>query len=106
LQQGLARFPGELGKDEVVGFVEQAGELFFLQGVLRFQRDPLRAGHVRRGNDAGAFGEVGEVFGGTLERKPDFRRFQDGHGKNLSAYSESEINAPGDLLGCVGEGEA
>ena len=106
MQQGFARFPGELGKDEVVGFAEQGGELFFRQGVLRFQRNPLRAGHVRCGNDTGAFGEVGEVFSGTLERKPDFRRFQNGHGKNLSVDSEGEVSAPGDLLGCMWERKA
>jgi len=106
LQQSFARFPGELGKNEVVGFAEQTGELFFRQGVFRFQRDPLRAGQVRCGNDAGAFGEVREIFGGTFEGKPDLRWFQNGNRKNLSANSEREINAPGDLLGCVGKREA
>ncbi len=106
LQQGFASLPGELGENKVVGFLEQTGEFLFLQGVLSFQSNPQRAGHVRRGNDAGTFGEFGEIFGRTFERKPDFRRLQDGNRKNLSAYSEGEVSAPGDLLGCVGEREA
>ena len=106
LQQGFASLPGELGKNKVVGFLEQTGEFLFLQGVLSFQSNPLRAGHVRRGNDAGAFGEFREKFGGTFERKPDFRRLQDANRKNLSAYSEGEIDAPSDLLGRVGKREA
>jgi hypothetical protein len=106
LHQGFARFAGKLGKDQIVGFAQQTGEIFFRQGILGFQGHPLRAGHVRCGNDAGAFGEVREILRGTFEGKPDFRRFQNGDGKNLSADPEGQIDTPGDLLGCVREGKA
>lgn len=62
LQQGFTSFSRELGEDKIVGFTKQGGEFLPLQGVLGFQRDPLRASQVRRGDDAGALGELREIF--------------------------------------------
>ena len=104
--KGFPCFAGKLGNDEVVGSLKKSGKLRGRKRVTRFERDPFGASKIRRGNDAGALGEFGEIFRRDFEREANGSGDERGDGKHFAAHLEEEIVSPLDLLGGPGEGKA
>jgi hypothetical protein len=78
-----------------------------VERVEALERDPLRAGKVRRRNHPVAFLQDDELFVGTFERDPVAGvRIQAGDRKHSAANLEYQVVSPLDVLGRTRQREA
>lgn len=104
--KGFASFAGELGDDQVVGSAKERRKFRGRKGVARFQGNPFRASQIRRWDNTGALGELGEILGRHFERKTNRCGDERGDGKHFAADLEEEVVAPLDLFGGAWKGQA
>ena len=99
-------FCGEPGDDEVIRGAKERGEFSGGNGVGALESNPLGAGEVGGGDDAGAFGEFSEGFVAGFKGEKNRSGFERRDGEHLASNFENEVVAPLDLLGGVRKAEA
>ena len=103
--KGFASFARELSDDEVVGSAKKRSELGGSERVARFEGNPFRTGEIRRRDDAGTLGKLGEIFGCDFERQANGRGNERSDSEHLASDLEEEIVAPLNLFGGSGKGK-
>lgn len=103
---GVAGALGQLGDNHVVGSAKERREFLGSEGFFRFKRDPLGARKIRRGDDAGALGQFGEGFVGSLKGQPDGGGNQYGMREHFASDLEGQVVFPDLFLAGLRERQA
>ena len=102
VRQLVANFFGEFVVDQLVGVFEEVFQLFPVDGIEIFERDPVIASNIRRGEDAFTFNQLSKLLRRAFERQLGrILRVQPRNCKHLLANAEQQIVSPLNAFSCM-----